>query len=155
MVGSCHAALTQSYMMCSDREDLYKRAEWDGAAGISRRLLLERLQGESLGRNHLTPIEDISPSVMVPSRRLASLLDQARTHQQQSCLYHDEHGSLSLYNDHQCVSGAFPSVTTHVLADHTDEVWRVEWSPDGNFLASASKDKTAVIWQLKVNACGY
>jgi hypothetical protein len=32
--------------MCSDRDDLYGRAEWDGAAGISRRLLLERLQGK-------------------------------------------------------------------------------------------------------------
>jgi WD40 repeat protein len=86
---------------------------------------------------------------MVPSRRLASLLDQARQHQQQNCLYHDNGGPISLYHDHQCVSGAFPSVTTHVLADHTDEVWRIEWSPDGDLLASASKDKTAVIWKLK------
>lgn len=98
--------------------------------------------------------EDISPKVMVPSRRLASLLEQARQHQQQSCLYHDESGEISLYNDHQCVSGLFPSVTTHVLADHTDEVWRIEWSPDGNLLASASKDTTAVIWQLKPPQAG-
>lgn len=33
-------------MMCLDRDDLYERAKWDGAAGISRRQLLERLQGQ-------------------------------------------------------------------------------------------------------------
>jgi hypothetical protein len=39
--------LTGRYMMCLDKEDLYERAVWDGAAGTSRRQLLERLQGES------------------------------------------------------------------------------------------------------------
>jgi hypothetical protein len=31
-------------MMCMDREDLYERAQWDGAAGTSRRRLLEQIQ---------------------------------------------------------------------------------------------------------------
>lgn len=61
---------------------------------------------------------------------------------------------ISLYHDHVCKSGSFPSVTTHVLADHHDEVWRIEWSPNGNMLASASKDKTVVIWQLQPPAGG-
>ncbi|BEJ00907.1 hypothetical protein CcaverHIS631_0507640 [Cutaneotrichosporon cavernicola] len=130
------------YMMCSVNDDLYERAKWDGAAGISRRQLLERLQ------------EDISPKIMVPQRRLATLLDQARQHQQLTCLFHDDNEPISLYNDHVCVSGTFPSVTTHVLMDHKDEVWRIEWSPDGNLLASASKDKTVVIWQLKPPSAG-
>ena len=34
-------------MMSLDKEDLYERAVWDGAAGTSRRRLLEHLQGES------------------------------------------------------------------------------------------------------------
>lgn len=130
-------ANVDSYMMCSINDDLYERAKWDGAAGISRRQLLERLQ------------EDISPTIMVPQRRLATLLDQARQYQQLTCLYHDDNQPISLYNDHVCVSGTFPSVTTHVLMDHKDEVWRIEWSPNGNLLASASMDKTVVIWQLK------
>lgn len=145
-------------MMCLDREDLYERAKWDGAAGISRRQLLERLQGWYRGVRPSTrltfPAEHISPKVMVPQRRLATLLDQARQQQQQSCLYHDDSDPVSLYTDHQCASGSFPSVTTHVLADHTDEVWRIEWSPNGNLLASASKDKSAVIWQLKTPSEG-
>ncbi|OCF74989.1 hypothetical protein I204_03836 [Kwoniella mangroviensis CBS 8886] len=125
------------FMMCLDKDDLYERAMWDGAQGTSRRQLLEHLQAF------------ISPQIMMPSRRLATLFDQARRHQQLSCLYHEEPESTSLYTDHKCESGAFPSVTTHVLADHSDEVWRIEWSPDGMYLASSGKDKTVVIWQLK------
>lgn len=87
---------------------------------------------------------------MVPQRRLATLLDQARRYQAISCPFHAG-GVTSLYVDHECKSGQFPSVTTHILADHTDEVWRVEWSPDGMMLASAGKDHQVVIWQLKVS----
>jgi len=32
-------------MMCSDAEDLHRRAGWDGASGESRRQLLDTLQG--------------------------------------------------------------------------------------------------------------
>ncbi|KAK4686064.1 WD repeat-containing protein 26, partial [Tremellales sp. Uapishka_1] len=139
------------YMMCSDREDLYERAAWDGAAGTSRRSVLEDLQSGSHPASICLHLEFISPTIMVPSRRLATLLEQARRHQQQSCVYHDAPEASSLYIDHSCSTGQFPSETTHVLADHTDEVWRIEWSPDGMMLASAGKDKTVVIWQLVVS----
>jgi len=89
---------------------------------------------------------------MVPQRRLATLLDQARAYQAQSCIYHSEVDAPSLYLDHECKPGQFPSVTTHILADHTNEVWRIEWNPDGTLLASASKDRQVVIWQLEVRS---
>lgn len=66
-------------------------------------------------------------------------------------MYHEDSIPTSLYVDHECKSGLFPNVTTHILADHNDEVWRLEWSPDGMCLASAGKDKLVVIWQLKVS----
>jgi WD40 repeat protein len=89
---------------------------------------------------------------MLPSRRLATLLDQARRYQQQSCIYHTDPGPSSLYTDHQCATGAFPSVTTHILADHGDEVHNLAWSPDGSMLATAGQDKMVVIWSLEVRA---
>lgn len=93
----------------------------------------------------------IPPEIMVPSRRMATLFDQARRYQQQSCVYHEDADVASLYRDHECAAVQFPNITTHILADHTDEVWRIEWSPDGLHLASAGKDRTVVIWQLEVS----
>lgn len=34
------------------------------------------------------------------------------------------------------------------LKGHTDEVWHVQFSHSGDRLASASKDKTAIIWTV-------
>ncbi|KAF9246442.1 WD40-repeat-containing domain protein [Melanogaster broomeanus] len=39
-----------------------------------------------------------------------------------------------------------------ILDAHTDEVWNVAWSHDGLRLASASKDKTAIIWRIGSDA---
>ncbi|KAI0724985.1 WD40 repeat-like protein [Fomitopsis betulina] len=135
---SLHAL--SSLMMCSDPEDLRQRAGWDGASGHSRRRLLGELQ------------RYIPSSVMIPQRRFATLLDQARAHQQSLCLYHNapmNSRTFSLYTDHVCDKDAFPRVTTAILEVHTDEVWNLEWSHSGNYLASASKDKTAIIWRVE------
>ncbi|MEM7346017.1 MAG: WD40 repeat domain-containing protein [Chloroflexota bacterium] len=35
---------------------------------------------------------------------------------------------------------------THILGGHTGSIRQVEWSPDGNLLASTSSDKTTRIW---------
>ncbi|KAI0934659.1 hypothetical protein AcV5_006428 [Taiwanofungus camphoratus] len=131
-----------SLMMCSDPEDLRQRVGWDGASGSSRRQLLINLQ------------RYIPSSVMIPQRRFATLLDQARAWQQSQCLYHNapfNSRTFSLYTDHSCDKNAFPRVTTAILEVHTDEVWNLEWSHSGNFLASASKDKSAIIWRIELD----
>ncbi|KAG9318564.1 hypothetical protein JVU11DRAFT_656 [Chiua virens] len=132
-----------SLIMCSDPEDLRRRASWDGASGTSRRTLLSELQ-------HFIP-----STTMIPSRRLAALLTQSRYYQREHCLYHNapmNAASFSLFSDHHCDREDFPCVTTTVLDVHTDEVWNVAWSHDGLRLASASKDKTAIIWQIGSDA---
>ncbi|KAG6889821.1 hypothetical protein C0995_014298 [Termitomyces sp. Mi166 len=134
---------TSSFLMCSEPEDLRQRAGWDGAAGSSRRQLLNNLQ------------RYIPSSIMIPQRRIATLLGQAHAHQQQHCLYHNtpsDSTSFSLYTDHHCDKSAFPRVTTTILEVHSDEVWNLEWSHDGLRLATASKDKTAIIWRLSYDA---
>lgn len=45
----------------------------------------------------------------------------------------------------------FPSKTIHVLKNHTDEVWYVAFSNDGQYLASVSKDQTCVVWNMTVS----
>ena len=88
----------------------------------------------------------------MPPRRLATLLDQARRHQEASCPYHTGTSSESLLSDHKCRREVFPTVTTHVLAEHTNEVWWIEWSPDGRYLASGGKDCHVIIWKIDVSA---
>ena len=102
----------------------------------------------------------IPSSLMIPQRRFATLLSQARSWQQNQCLYHNapsDPRTFSLYTDHLCDTSPFPRVTTAILEVHTDEVWNMEWSHNGQYLASASKDKTAIIWRVEVSAfasCG-
>jgi len=92
---------------------------------------------------------------MIPRRRFLTLLEQAHTYQVQRCIYHNTPPNMtpfSLYTDHQCDKVGFPRTTTNILAGHGDEVWNLEWSHDGTLLASASRDKTAIIWRVKVRS---
>jgi WD40 repeat protein len=90
---------------------------------------------------------------MIPQRRFLTLLEQSRLWQQQRCPYHNsppDSMSFSLYRYHHCDSSCFPNTTTTILEIHTDEVWNIEWSHSGEYLASAGKDKSAIIWRVGV-----
>ncbi|KAI8855164.1 WD40-repeat-containing domain protein [Chytridium lagenaria] len=131
-----------SLLMCVSSEDLHRYSQWDGAGGKSREDLLLFLQ------------TFISAKCMIPEKRLQTLLDQAIQLQVSNCLYHNVHNEdVSLYVDHSCdrlltsfYRSHFPCKTLHVLGEHSDEVWLLSFSNDGNYLASASKDSTAIIW---------
>jgi WD40 repeat protein len=154
--------------MCSDPQDLRRRASWDGASGISRRQLLDDLQRQyeiSTKISLCTPVCFVQPltscltdyipsSTMIPQRRFSTLLTQSREYQRHRCLYHNslvDPSSSSLFSDHTCDKESFPRITTTILEVHSDEVWNVAWSHDGTHLASASKDKTAIIWRIGVS----
>ncbi|KAF9059529.1 WD40 repeat-like protein [Rhodocollybia butyracea] len=128
-----------SLIMCTEPEDIRQRAGWDGASGQSRKQLLLDLH------------RFIPASVMIPQRRFLTLLQQAHEDQLRRCIYHNtplESTPFSLFSDHECNKDGFPGVTTTVLLGHADEVWNVEWSHDGSYLASGSKDKSAIIWYM-------
>lgn len=137
--------------MCPSAEDLKYQAQWDGAAGESRALLLSELSSTS-SKNAVPLIanswaESISPSVMIPENRLAILFDQVKHGWISNCLYHNTASSPSLYIDHICHREDFPSKAVLELRHHRDEVWFLSFSHDGTKLATTSKDNTINIYE--------
>ncbi|KAK9266482.1 hypothetical protein L1049_001688 [Liquidambar formosana] len=106
----------------------------------SRPKLLENLQ-------KLLP-----PTVMIPERRLEHLVEQALDLQRDACMFHNSlDGEMSLYTDHQCGREQIPSQTSQILQHHQDEVWFLQFSHNGKYLASSSKDRSAIIWEVDAN----
>ncbi|KAK0739785.1 WD40-repeat-containing domain protein [Apiosordaria backusii] len=125
------------YLMCQDGEDLRSKAGWDGAGGLSRRVLLSQLA------------ECISPSVMLPEKRLAVLLDNVKAAQMEKCIYHTTDVSPSLYSDHMCERSQFPTEVMLELDRQQGEVWQVRFSPSGERLATCGSAKGVCIWDTR------
>ncbi|KAJ8290923.1 hypothetical protein GJAV_G00019230 [Gymnothorax javanicus] len=131
--------ILSGYLMCSHAEDLRAKAEWEGKGTSSRCRLLDKLQTY------------LPPSVMLPPRRLHTLLRQAVELQRDRCLYHNTKldsnlDSVSLLLDHACSRKQFPCYTQQILTEHCNEVWFCKFSNDGTKLATGSKDTTVIIW---------
>lgn len=125
-----------SLLMCPNPADLKATANWDGAYGTSRQILLSELS------------KCISASVMLPEHRLAVLLQQVKQNQIGMCMYHSSSDSPSLYSDHACDRRQFPSETVIELDHHEDEVWQVAFSHDGTKLASCGGDRQVIIYDV-------
>jgi WD40 repeat protein len=130
-----------SLLMCRTAEDLKAKADWDGAQGESRKLLLSELS------------RCISPSVMLPEHRLAVLLQQVKQSQIDTCLYHSAASSPSLYCDHLCDRRHFPTEAALELTDLTDEIWQVQFSHDGTKLAACGRKDIVMIWDTWTFTC--
>ncbi|KAJ9691742.1 hypothetical protein PVL29_013818 [Vitis rotundifolia] len=110
----------------------------DAAGSKSQSAILEKLQ-------KLFPA-----AIMIPEKRLEQLVEQALDVQRDACAYHNTFDSeLSLYSDHHCGTNHIPSQTLQVLQAHCDEVWFLQFSHNGKYLASSSKDRSAIIWEVK------
>ncbi|GAB2265625.1 WD repeat-containing protein 26 [Dionaea muscipula] len=98
----------------------------------------------------LVKLEKVLPAeVIIPERRLEHLVEQALDVQRDSCVFHNTLDSeLSLYTDHQCGRNRIPSQTLQILQAHSDEVWYLQFSHNGRYLASTSKDQSAIIWEV-------
>ncbi|PWA97165.1 CTLH, C-terminal LisH motif-containing protein [Artemisia annua] len=89
------------------------------------------------------------PTVMIPDKRLLRLVEQALDLQREACLFHNSSlGETSLFTDHQCGRDQIPSQTVQILQDHQDEVWYLQFSQNGKYLASSSSDNSAIIWEV-------
>ncbi|OBT85890.1 hypothetical protein VE02_04492 [Pseudogymnoascus sp. 03VT05] len=125
-----------SLLMCPS-DELMVKAEWDGAHGQSRHILLSELS------------KCLSPSLMVPEHRLAVLLDQVKQSRIANCLYHNTEISSSLYSDHHCERENFPLEVAAELHQHSSEVWFVDFSHDGTRLVSCGAEGKALIWDMQ------
>ncbi|XP_060209675.1 WD repeat-containing protein 26 homolog [Lycium barbarum] len=106
----------------------------------SRTKLLEEMQ-------RLLP-----PSVMIPEKRLIHLVEQALQLQLESCMYHNSLATeMSLLTDHECGIDQIPSRTLQILQEHKDEVWFLQFSHNGKYLASSSADCSVIIWEMKLD----
>ncbi|WOL07454.1 hypothetical protein Cni_G16195 [Canna indica] len=95
----------------------------------------------------LLDLVEVLPSwVRVPSGRLEHLVEMAVLAQISSCFYHNSPGEVTLYEDHECSPEQIPSKCSQILCDHKNEVWFVQFSNNGDYLASSSSDLTAIIW---------
>ncbi|KAJ9176516.1 hypothetical protein P3X46_011822 [Hevea brasiliensis] len=90
----------------------------------------------------------LPPPSVLPERRLEHLVETAVTAQIDSCMYHNSQEAVSLYEDHCCTREQIPIETIQILTDHENEVWFVQFSNNGEYLASSSSDCTAIIWKV-------
>uniref|UniRef100_A0A7N0UAI3 CTLH domain-containing protein n=1 Tax=Kalanchoe fedtschenkoi TaxID=63787 RepID=A0A7N0UAI3_KALFE len=101
----------------------------------------------------LEDLQKLFPAtLMIPERRLENLVEQALSLQRDACPFHNPSDQeMSLYVDHQCGKDQIPTHTLQILQDHEDEVWCLQFSHNGKYLASSSKDLSAIVWQVNVN----
>ncbi|PKA52123.1 Notchless protein like [Apostasia shenzhenica] len=93
-------------------------------------------------------VEVLPPWVRVPSGRLEHLVESAVVKQVESCVYHNSREEITLYMDHECSREQIPCKCSQILCAHKNEVWFVQFSNNGEYLASSSSDCTAIIWKV-------
>ncbi|GMN50408.1 hypothetical protein TIFTF001_019563 [Ficus carica] len=102
-----------------------------------------------LRRKLLRELESLlPPPIIVPEKRLEHLVETTVLAQIDSCVYHNSSDLLSLYVDHACGKDQIPTETIQILTEHKNEVWFVQFSNNGKYLASSSSDCTAIIWEV-------
>lgn len=130
-----------TFLMFNSTKDMRKAANFIGKGFDSREKLMERLQ------------KYLPAHIMLPPKRLETLLSQAIELQQVRCKYHVKTtpltlNDISLLKDHSCSKESVHCVTIQTLTDHTDEVWFCKFSPDGTKLATGSKDCLLLIYDV-------
>ncbi|KAK4226515.1 hypothetical protein QBC38DRAFT_227380 [Podospora fimiseda] len=129
--------LLSRLLMCQDAEDLKTKANWDGAEGQSRHILLSQLS------------QHISPLVMLPEHRLSVLLKNLERYQVEKCLYHSTTRPMSLYSDHMCDRSMFPTDVMVELEQHGGELYQIAFSHSGDRLAACGTAKGVYIWDTR------
>lgn len=129
--------LLSSLIVCHSADDLRMQAQWNGAHGGSRDDLLTVIS------------RAISPSVMIPEHRLASLFDDFKHNQITNCRYHNSKATRSLFVDHTCERDLFPRHEIASFDGQVGEIWCVAFSHNGKFLAVCGKKPNITIFDAE------
>lgn len=160
-----HVQHLATLLMCKSTEDVKLKANWPGKGSQSRQLLVEKIQ------------RFIPPLIMLPPKRLNTLLTQAVQLQKERCLLHlnsvenDNNNSreaagpntattttttttndidtyVDLKSDHICSADRFPLHSRQALDSHKTEVWVCKFSNDGTKLATGGLGGKVKIWSV-------
>ncbi|KAL3824936.1 hypothetical protein ACJIZ3_020965 [Penstemon smallii] len=100
------------------------------------------------GQDLLEELRDVLPPVVILRKNgLVHLVEQALLFQRDSCRLHNS-TNLSLFTDHHCGKEQIPSVTIQTLYGHRDQIWLLQFSHKGEYLASSSKDCQVIVWEV-------
>ena len=139
-------------LLCQSRNDIQALTQWEGTVEDARAHIARQLEGM------------LAPAYCPPPGRLEHIVAQGLQHQRTESVYHNtfppyhvtrghpQHppSPTDLFEDYSPTSEALPHRTTHLLEEHTDEVWVLRFSPCGSFLASGS-DLHVIIWAVEYN----
>lgn len=124
--------------MCTSPEEVRTHAGWPGAGAASRTAVLEKLR------------RYIPASELLQENRLENLICQTIENQKRDTIFpYTVQKKVSLLEDLVHDKDLLPSKILHRLEGHNDEVWFVQFSHRGEYLASASKDKSVIIWNSR------
>lgn len=124
--------------LCATPEEVREHAQWPGAGNASRRAVLEKLH------------RYIPATHLLQENRLENLLCQTIEQQKQKTMFpYTRQSTVSLLEDMEHCQDRVPRNILHSLNGHTDEVWFVQFSHKGEYLASASKDATVIVWKVR------
>lgn len=124
--------------LCATPQEVREHADWPGAGPASRTAVLEKLH------------RYIPPTHLLQENRLENLLCQTIEQQKRVTMYpYTRQLTISLLEDMEHCQERVPRHLLHTLGGHTDEVWYVQFSHAGEFLASASKDATVIVWKIR------
>lgn len=131
--------LLASLLLCRSSEEIRLRANWSGKGQESRQKLVDKFQ------------KFIPPLLMLPSKRLATLISQAVELQKDRCILHNslsDSDYVDLKYDHICKADKFPLHSCQELNNHRTEVWFCKFSNDGLKLATGGLGGRVIIWDL-------
>ncbi|KAL4455504.1 hypothetical protein ABPG74_012656 [Tetrahymena malaccensis] len=84
-----------------------------------------------------------------PVNRLNSIVKQAKSYQILKCPVHKSlPNNYSILENHYCRTKGYPNQLVSQHKVHEDEVWHVQFSPNGLYAASICKKSTIAIWRI-------